>query len=97
MEDLLKKDIIKEMNPYLFQKIQMRIEEKESKSLPNWFSYSLRYSLYVLGGLILLNAYTIFTNPTQEADQQDIAYEKFLEDNYFDILVEGYNNKTIIE
>lgn len=94
MEHILKKDIIKEVNPYLFQKIQSKIQDGEGDRFSTKSIFVLRYALIVLGALILFNIYTIFNFNTRPYNQ-DIAYEKFIQENYFDVLANSFNDKII--
>lgn len=95
MEDLLIKDRVKETNPYLFQKIQMRIAKKNLFVLPNWAYKSMNFSFAILLLLMTLNIsyFTKADNASKEMAQ--INYDKFVEDNYFDILVNYYPSELL--
>lgn len=93
MEELFKKDIIKEVNPYLFSKIQNKILEEKS-IYSKRTNLALRYGLVVLGGIILMNIFMIFS-PKQEKYDNNIAYQRFVQENYFDVLANSFNDKII--
>ena len=48
MIDLLKKDIVGEVNPYLFQKIQTKINDRQRGNIPAWSVVTLKYGLAAL-------------------------------------------------
>lgn len=93
METLLKKDRIKEVNPYLFQKIQSKINKENTNLIPLWSISVLRYCLI---GLVLIMGYNIIStfNSNKNAEtnniSQNASYNKFVEDNHFDALSSLY-------
>jgi len=93
METLLRKDRIEDVNPYLFQKIQTKINEEKKKLIPSWSVNTLRYSIIGLVLIMGLNVYSIL-NSNQNADSniisQNDSYNQFIEDNHFDALSSLY-------
>lgn len=94
MIDLLKKDIVGEVNPYLFQKIQTKINDRQRGNIPAWSVVTLKYGLAALALLMVFNVYSIFS-PKEDSQKQEIAYNKFVEDNYFDVLASTFGSEVL--
>ncbi|MDD3667809.1 MAG: hypothetical protein WCX10_04010 [Bacteroidales bacterium] len=93
MEDLLIKDKIKEANPYLFQKIQMRIAKKDL--LPKWAYKSINVGFAFLILFMTLNILSFTKTDYVSKEISQKTYDKFMEDNYFDILVNYYPSELL--
>lgn len=93
METLFNKDRITEVNPYLFQKIQNKINDKNVYVVPSWSLNVLKLSII---GLVLLIGFNIFSsfNPESSQPMQNISennsYNEFVKDNHFDALSSLY-------
>lgn len=87
MESLIKKDIIQEVNPYMFAKIEAKINNRKTNIMPFWSIQILRVSVAVL--LVILVANVFFgiklgkTNSMQQ--RQQAANELYEENSYEDI------------
>lgn len=95
MENLLIKDKVKEANPYLFQKIQMRIAKKNLFVLPKWAYKSINLSFAFIILLMVLNISSFTKNDNGYKEISKSTYDKFVEDNYFDILVNYYPSELL--
>ena len=63
METLLKRDRIKEVNPYLFQKIQRKINQEDAVSfIPLWGLNALRLSIITLALLMGFNIFSTYNS-----------------------------------
>ncbi len=93
METLFNKDRITEVNPYLFQKIQNKINDKSVYVVPSWSLNVLKLSII---GLVLLIGFNIFStfNPESNQQMQNISennsYNEFVKDYHFDALSSLY-------
>ncbi len=93
METLFNKDRITEVNPYLFQKIQNKINDKNVYVVPSWSLNVLKLSII---GVVLLIGFNIFSsfNPESNQPMQNISennsYNEFVKDNHFDALSSLY-------
>lgn len=95
METLLNKDRIEDINPYLFQKIQTKISNETLSIVPSWSINALKYCII---GLILImgfNVYSVLDSNQNNDSQNDIAYNKFIEDNHFDALSSLYPTELL--
>lgn len=95
METLFNKDRLTEVNPYLFQKIQNRIHQKENGSvaIPIWSLNVLRLSLaclVLLFGLNIFNSFGGDTTPTNQDISENSFYNQFVKDYHFDALSSLY-------
>ncbi|MDD2191820.1 MAG: hypothetical protein PHO12_04700 [Bacteroidales bacterium] len=99
METLLKKDRIQEVNPYLFQKIQTKINNQHSISfVPSWGLNALRLSIITLA---LLMGFNIYSTYSSSSDVSPIAetnsYKQFVEDYHFEALSSLYPVELLSE
>lgn len=100
METLFNKDRITEVNPYLFQKIQNRINEKNVYAVPSWSLNVLKVSII---GLVLLIGFNIFStfNPNTNQPVRNISennsYDQFVNDYHFDALSSLYPEELLKE
>ncbi|MDR1724864.1 MAG: hypothetical protein LBR28_00515 [Bacteroidales bacterium] len=93
VEDILKKDRLTEVNPFGFMRLQAALEEREKQYIPKRFAIVAKISLCLIAFAIITNAYElIIFNKSQKtviAEQKD-SYEKFMSENYYDILTKYY-------
>lgn len=100
MEKLLKKDRIEEVNPYLFQKIQARINENKINLIPSWGLNALRLSIISLVMLMGFNIYSTFTSNSKSEVRtisENSSYKQFVEENHFDALSSLYPTELLSE
>lgn len=99
METLFNKDKITEVNPYLFQKIQSKINDN-NLVVPSWSLNILRLSII---GLVLLAGFNIFTtfnsstNPPQQNISENNSYNQFIKEYRFDALSSLYPRELLTE
>ena len=94
IEELIEKDIQKEENPFAFTRFNARLKEGSKVR-----KFSLEHSLQIIS-LLLVFVFTlnIFSqiNVNEEAVPNNLSFEKFAEDNCFDILL-NYNPTILFE
>lgn len=92
METLLKKDRIKEVNPYLFQKIQRKINQEDAVSfIPLWGLNALRLSIITLALLMGFNIYSTYNSKSYVSPiAESSSYNQFVVDYHFDALSSLY-------
>ena len=92
METLLKKDRIQEVNPYLFQKIQTKINNQHTISfIPSWGLNALRLSIITLALLMGFNIYSTYNSKSDISQvAENNSYNKFVEDYHFEALSSLY-------
>ena len=94
IEDLIEKDKQKQVNPFAFTRLQARLKEGNKVR-----KFSLEHSLQIIS-LLLVFVFTlnIFSqiNVNEEAVPNNLSFEKFAEDNCFDILL-NYNPTILFE
>ncbi|MDR0971313.1 MAG: hypothetical protein LBM25_02900 [Bacteroidales bacterium] len=94
METLLNKDRIKEVNPYMFEKILSKIEDNKRVSMPLWVKITLKTSIGLSFLLMIFNLYTFLIYPNRENInkelEQEIVYNKTIEENSIDALSSLY-------
>lgn len=95
METLLNKDRIEKVNPYLFQKIQNKINQKQDNIVPLWGLSVLKYCVIGLVLLMGFNAYMIFnqspeSNFIAQTNPQTDSYNEFFNQGHFEALSSLY-------
>ncbi len=88
IEDLVEKDKQKQVNPFAYTRLQGRLKEKTNQTN----NLVLLHSLQIIS-LLLVFAFSVNlfnqSNP-QEISTQDVSFEQFAQENYFDILTNYY-------
>jgi hypothetical protein len=104
METLLHKDKLQEVNPYLFQKIQNRILQKENNIIPLWSVNAIKYCVMGLVLLMGFNTYLIFkqkpeseVNPISQSNPNTESYNQFFAEGHFEALSSLYPIELITE
>lgn len=92
METLLKKDRIQEVNPYLFQKIQRKINQEDAVSfIPLWGLNALRLSIITLALLMGFNIFSTYNSKSYVSPiVESSSYNQFVVDYHFDALSSLY-------
>ncbi|MDR1847656.1 MAG: hypothetical protein LBR17_06015 [Bacteroidales bacterium] len=99
VEEILMKDKITETNPYSFARLEAKIEEKSRQYLPKKFSLAVRLAFCAVVLSLGANAYVVLSqdNSTKQTTEHDLAYQKFMSDNYYDVLANYYPEELLFE
>ncbi|MCK9163147.1 MAG: hypothetical protein WCR29_05060 [Bacteroidales bacterium] len=92
METLLKKDRIEEVNPFLFQKIQTKVNDDQCvRFIPSWGLNALRLSIITLALLTGFNIYSTYNTKSNVSPiVESNSYKQFVEDYHFEALSSLY-------
>ncbi|MDR0790199.1 MAG: hypothetical protein LBO06_05350 [Bacteroidales bacterium] len=99
IEEMLMKDRIEEANPYSFARLEAKIDANRKQYLPKSFGVAVRLAFCAVVLLLGANAYVVFSQTSQirETAQRDSSYEKFMSDNYYDVLANYYPEELFFE
>jgi uncharacterized membrane protein YukC len=89
LEEILKNDMIDETNPFAFSRLEAVLEERQRQLIPKKFAAATRLALCLVVAIIATNAYIVFSTQKNNINQQE-AYQKFMSDNYYDVLADYY-------